>query len=64
MGEAERALDLLETAASKMSALAVVNWIKNDSDLKPLHDHPRDRALIAREELRSAAAKSEQSNDA
>jgi adenylate cyclase len=64
MGETDRALDLLESAASKMSALAVVPWIKNDSDLAPLHGHPRYEALIAREEARSAAAQAEQSNEA
>jgi len=63
MGETDRALDLLESAAAKMSALAVVPWIKNDSDLAPLHGHPRYQALIAREEARSAAAQGEQSNE-
>ena len=64
MGDTDSALDLLETAASKMSALAVVSWIKNDSDLAPLRGHPRFQALLAREEARSAAAQSEQSNGA
>ena len=47
-----------------MSALAVVPWIKNDSDLAPLHSHPRYQALLAREEARLAAAQAEQSNEA
>jgi adenylate cyclase len=64
MGETDRALDLLESAAGKMSALAVVPWIKNDSDLAPLHGHPRYQALVAREEARAAAARREQSNEA
>jgi adenylate cyclase len=64
MGEADRALDLLESAASKLSALAVVRWIKNDSDLAPLHDHPRYQALLAREGARQAAAEAAQANEA
>ncbi len=56
MGETDRALDLLESSAGKLSALAVVNSIKNDSDLAPLHGHPRYQALLAREEARAAAA--------
>jgi adenylate cyclase len=64
MGETERALDLLESYAPKLSALAVLHWIKNDSDLAPLHGHPRYKALIAREEARAAAAQRESSNDA
>jgi adenylate cyclase len=47
-----------------MSALVVVPWIKNDSDLAPLHGHPRYQALVAREEARAAAARREQSNEA
>src|SRR5262249_1089681 len=46
MGELEQALDLLENAAPKMSAFAVVPWIRNDSDLVPLHGHPRYQALL------------------
>ena len=63
IGEPDQALDLLETCALKMSVI-VVDWIKNDSDLAPLHGHPRYQALIAREEARSAAAQGEQSNEA
>jgi adenylate cyclase len=64
MGEADWALDLLESAAGKMSALAVVRWIKNDSDLAPLHGHPRYQALLVREEARQAAAQAAQANEA
>jgi adenylate cyclase len=64
MGETDQALDLLESYAPKLSALAVLNWIKNDSDLAPLHGHPRYEALIAREEARSAAAQGEKSSEA
>ena len=61
MGETDRALDLLESSVGKLSALAVVNSIKNDSDLAPLHGHPRYQALLAREEARAAAAQEERS---
>jgi adenylate cyclase len=64
MGETDRALDLLESSARKMSAFAVVNWIKNDSDLAPLHGHPRYQALLAREGARQAAAQAAQANEA
>jgi len=63
MGEPDQALDLLESAARKMSGI-IVDWIENDSDLAPLHGHPRYRALIAREEARAAAARDRQSNEA
>jgi adenylate cyclase len=64
LGEVERALDLLESAAPKLSAFAVVPWIKNDSDLAPLHGHPRYQALLEREEARQAAAQAAQANEA
>ena len=41
MGEAERALDLLENSIQSRS------WIENDPELDSLRDHPRYRALIA-----------------
>jgi len=62
IGEIDWALDLLESATGKMSALGVVPWLKNDSDLMPLRGHPRYQALLAREEARSAVAQSEQPN--
>ena len=46
MGDAEQALDLLESSVNRMAA--IVGWIKNDSDLAPLHGHPRYEALLAR----------------
>ena len=64
MGEIERALDLLESSAPKMSALVVVPWIKNDSDLAPLHGHPRYEALLAAAEARQAAAQNASARDA
>ena len=41
-----------------------VNWLKNDSDLVPLHGHPRYEALIAREEARLAATTTGQVSEA
>jgi len=46
MGEAEQALDLLESSVSRMAA--ILDWIRNDTDLAPLHGHPRYQALLAR----------------
>ena len=51
MNEQDLALDLLESCAPKLSP-EWINWIKQDSDLIPLHDHPRYRALLARGEAR------------
>ena len=56
MGETDRALDLLETAR-KTSNFAVVPRIENDSDLAPLHGHPRYQALIADGKARLAASR-------
>jgi hypothetical protein len=38
----------------------MVNWMKQDTDLVPLREHPRFKALIARGEARLAAVKAEQ----
>jgi len=62
MGETEQALDLLE-CAHKTSDVAVVP-IDNDSDLAPLHGHPRYQALVADAEARLAAARSAPANEA
>jgi adenylate cyclase len=62
MGEPNQALDLLESSARKMST-NFIHWLKNDSDLAPLHGHPRYQALLAREEARAAAARGEQSKE-
>ena len=51
LGEQERAIDLLEAVARNMTS-AIVSWLKNDTELAPLCDHPRYKALIAREEAR------------
>ncbi|THK33713.1 adenylate/guanylate cyclase domain-containing protein [Ensifer sp. MPMI2T] len=52
MNEADRALNLLETCVSNMPP-DFVDWMKNDSDLAPLHHYPRYKALI---ELASVAS--------
>jgi len=62
MGETDRALDLLETAR-KISHVAVVPRIKDDSDLAPLHGHPRFQALVADDEAGLAAARSAPANE-
>ena len=56
MNEPEQALDLLEVCASKLSP-EWINWVKQDSDLVSLRDHPRYRALIDRGEARLAATR-------
>lgn len=43
-GEPEKALDCLEKARGSGSLSA--GWLKNDSDLFSLHDHPRFKALL------------------
>ena len=53
LGEKARAIDLLEAAARDMTG-PILDWLKNDTDLAPLRDHPRYKALIAREEARFA----------
>ncbi|HEX7030215.1 MAG TPA: tetratricopeptide repeat protein [Gammaproteobacteria bacterium] len=44
-GEPEKALDCLDKA--KGSGMLSAGWLKNDSDLFSLHDHPRFQALLA-----------------
>jgi hypothetical protein len=56
MNEPEQALDLLEACASKLSP-EWINWVKQDSDLVSLHDHPRYRAFIDRGDARLAATR-------
>ena len=60
MNELDRSLELLESCAHKISASVVVNYLKHDSDLAPLRNHPRYQALIACEEARLAAAQAKQ----
>ena len=54
MNKPDQALDLLEACAAKMSP-EWIDWVKQDSDLISLHDHPRYKALIARGEASLAA---------
>src|SRR5262245_34030598 len=63
MDESDQALDLLESFLRKAPPDDLA-WITQDSDLLPLHDHPRYQTLIAREEARLAAARAEQANKA
>lgn len=44
-GEPEKALDCLEKA--KGSGMVNAGWLKNDSDLVSLHEHPRFAKLVA-----------------
>jgi adenylate cyclase len=59
MNEPERALDLLESCMPKV-APEWITWMKEDTDLIPLHKHPNYQALVARGEARLAAAQAEQ----
>jgi adenylate cyclase len=59
MNEPDQALDLLESCVPKMSP-EFINWIKQDTDLMALREHPRFRALGARGEARLAATRAEQ----
>jgi tetratricopeptide (TPR) repeat protein len=43
-GEIEKALDCLEKSVRK--GMAEMNWIRHDSDLDNLRDHPRFKALL------------------
>ena len=63
VSEVGQALDLLESCIPKMSP-EYVNWMKRDTDLRSLHDHPRYKALIARGEARLAVAPGEQAAQA
>jgi adenylate cyclase len=46
VGDIERAIDLLEAAVGK--GWGDRAWMETDSDLVPLHEHPRFKALLAR----------------
>ena len=54
MNKPDQALDLLEACAAKRSP-EWIDWVKQDSDLISLRDHPRYKALIARGEASLAA---------
>src|SRR5262249_62295949 len=59
IGEADQALDLLEASVPKLSP-EWVKWMKQDTDLIPLHEHSRYKALIARGETRLAAVQAQE----
>ncbi|QIG48953.1 tetratricopeptide repeat protein [Nordella sp. HKS 07] len=46
LGEADRAIDLLETCLRQSGSEEMKLWIKNDSDLDPLRNHPRYTDLL------------------
>jgi adenylate cyclase len=43
-GELDRALECIEKSVS--SGLAYIEWLRQDSNLDPLRDHPRFQALL------------------
>jgi adenylate cyclase len=55
IGQSDQALDVLESCIPKLSP-EHINWMIKDTDLIPLHGHPRYQSLIARGEARLAAA--------
>jgi adenylate cyclase len=54
-GQSDQALDVLESCIPKLSP-ETINWMLKDTDLIPLHGHPRYQSLVARGEARLAAA--------
>jgi adenylate cyclase len=59
LGQIEKAIDCLEVqlTASPIYVAGKVAWMKNDSDLVPLHGHPRYETLVAKLEAIAADAK-------
>jgi adenylate cyclase len=59
LGQTEKAIDCLEVqlTASPVYIAGTLAWMKNDSDLAPLHGHPRYEALVAKLEAIAADAK-------
>jgi adenylate cyclase len=59
LGQTEKAIDCLEVqlTASPVYIAGTLAWMKNDSDLVPLHGHPRYEALVAKLEAIAASAK-------
>ena len=45
LGESDRAIDLLETCMQRLGSNQKL-WLKNDSDLDPIRNHPRYQRLI------------------
>src|SRR6185312_13892827 len=56
LGDYETALDLFESVVLDGAPEGLV-WFKKDSDVDPIREHPRSRALIAAAETRLAAKK-------
>jgi len=57
LGDYETALDLFESVVISGAPEGLV-WFKKDSDVDPIREHPRYKALIAAAEARLAAEKS------
>jgi adenylate cyclase len=59
LGKVEKAIDCLEVqlTASPIYVAGKLAWMKNDSDLVPLHGHSRYEALVAKLEAIAASAK-------
>ncbi len=55
LGEIDAALDLLEPVLAQ-SGIEHVNWTRKDTDLDPIRDHPRYKAMMAAAEARLGAA--------
>jgi adenylate cyclase len=55
LGETDMALDLLEVVITKVQMEPLV-WFKVDTDLDPIREHPRFKAMIAAAEARLAKA--------
>ncbi|PZF77297.1 adenylate/guanylate cyclase domain-containing protein [Aestuariivirga litoralis] len=51
LGETEQAVELLHRAVQQMQP-RYVTWVRNDTDLESLRDHPRYKAIIAEMERR------------
>jgi adenylate cyclase len=62
LGDRERAIELLERACRAKHPQFVV-WIKNDSDLDGLRDHPRYQALVQLLEAKAAEAESQSTGE-
>jgi adenylate cyclase len=60
-GQSDQALDMLESCIPRLSP-EHINWVKKDTDQISLLDHPRYQNLIARGEVRLAAAQVERAS--
>ena len=61
LGDVDRALDLLEKWADHVGRESV-DWLNNDPDIKPLHDHPRFVKLLERIDSKLTADATRQSD--